>query len=143
MLNTKDTVNKIMTPDPLTINEDTTMDKVATIFEKKNIHHIPVMNEGGQCTGIISMTDFMMLHDKFSIFNLPGTETINNAFLKSLLAKEVMTKDPISILTSDTTEKAIKLFLKNAFHALLVNEGDKMVGIITPQDILKELVNNK
>jgi len=132
-----------MTIDPLVINELTTMDKVALIFDKRQIHHVPVLNEEGTCTGIISMNDFLQIQDKFSIFNIKSSTKINDKVLPSLLAREVMSKEPTTIDENDSIETAIHIFLANVFRALIVTSQGKMIGIVTPYDILKQLAQPK
>lgn len=128
-----------MTEDPIAIKENTTMDKVALIFDKRQIHHVPVVDENDNCTGIISMNDFLQLQDKFSRFNLRSCEKANDKFLSSLLAKEVMSKEPRCIDENESISDAVDVFLVNVYRALIVTSNNKMVGIVTPYDILKEI----
>jgi len=143
MINTKLPIRTIMTENPITIMEDTTMDKVGMIFDKILIHHIPVINDEGTCTGIISMNDFMQIQDKFSRFELKSSEKVNNKVLPSLLAKEVMSKEPRWIDGDEPISKAIDVFLTNAFHSLIVTLDDQLVGILTPYDILRQISEYK
>ena len=142
MINIQEPVKTIMSPDPIYVEENTTMDKVALVFDKRQIHHIPVVNKKEECTGIISKGDYLQILDKFSKFNIPSSNKINGKVLPSLLAKEVMSKEPICIDAEDPIETAIEIFLANVFRALVVKSNGKMVGIITPYDVLK-VVKNK
>ena len=132
-----------MTEDPIFVTEKTSMDKVALIFEKRQIHHVPVLNEAGLCTGVISMNDFLQINDKFTRFNLKSSEKINRKIFPSLLAKEVMSKDPICIDADEPIENAIEAFLSNVFRALVVKSEGRMVGIVTPYDIIQQLSKHK
>lgn len=132
-----------MTPDPIYVQELTVMDNVSLIFEKKNIHHIPVLDKNHNCVGIISMSDYLQLQDKFSRFNLEDSLRTSKKFMGSLTAREAMTKDPVSVDIDDPISKAIQLFLKNLYHAIIVESDGKMQGIITPYDILKAISINE
>jgi predicted transcriptional regulator len=47
-----------MTPDPLTITEDASLDEVAGIMESHNIKRLPVMR-GDRLVGIVTRSDFL------------------------------------------------------------------------------------
>jgi acetoin utilization protein AcuB len=143
MININHPVRTIMTENPITIMENTTMDKVAMVFEKVQIHHIPVLNDEGTITGIISTNDFLQVQDKFSRFNLESSDKINNDFLPSLLASDVMSKNPQCIDADSSISEAIDIFLVNVFRAILVTIDDQLVGIVTPYDVLREVSGHK
>lgn len=47
-----------MTPNPTTVNPETTIDEIATLMVRKNFHTLPVM-EGGKLVGIIGKEDVL------------------------------------------------------------------------------------
>jgi len=51
-------VKHLMTADPVTIQEHTSVEEVATIFIENEFHAVPVMN-GDQIVGIVSTTDII------------------------------------------------------------------------------------
>ena len=51
-------VADIMTPDPLTVSEDTPLDEVVHIMETRSIKRVPVMR-GGRLVGMLTRTDFL------------------------------------------------------------------------------------
>ncbi|MCJ7625505.1 MAG: CBS domain-containing protein [Anaerolineaceae bacterium] len=54
-------VAKIMTAPVLTINENEDIKDCAALMSKKQIHHIPVMNDKGNLVGMISASDFLVV----------------------------------------------------------------------------------
>jgi CBS domain-containing protein len=52
------TVQDAMTPDPVTVSPDTGIDEIATLMVKKNIHTLPVQ-ENGILVGIIGKEDIL------------------------------------------------------------------------------------
>ena len=52
------TVRDIATMEPVTVNEDTTLEEVATIMADKGFHTLPVVNDG-KLTGVIGKTDII------------------------------------------------------------------------------------
>ncbi|MCF8051801.1 MAG: CBS domain-containing protein [Desulfobacterales bacterium] len=52
------TVSEAMTPDPVTVDPDTDLEKVAGLMVDKNLHTLPVV-EGGRLVGIIGKEDVL------------------------------------------------------------------------------------
>ena len=129
-------VSKVMTRHVIAVREEDIVTKVHDLFEAKKIHHIPVIDEEDNITGIISRTDFERISAGMSIFKLSKKEEYNDALYRSLRAKEIMTKDPECINQNAPLNAAISKFKNNKFRALPVTEGKQIVGIITPYDII-------
>jgi CBS domain-containing protein len=56
----KDTfVREIMTPSPITIRCDTTVDEAMRTMTDNHIRHLPVLNSGGQIAGVLSIGDLV------------------------------------------------------------------------------------
>jgi CBS domain-containing protein len=51
-------VSQAMTPDPITIDPDTTLEDIATLMVNNNVHTLPVL-EGDQLVGIIGKEDVL------------------------------------------------------------------------------------
>ena len=51
-------VAEIMTPDPLTINEDTDLEKTVELMEKNGVKRLPVMR-GDKLVGIVSRSNLL------------------------------------------------------------------------------------
>lgn len=46
-------VGEVMTPDPVTVSEDTSLDQIVTLLEKKRIRRVPVLRNG-QLVGMVT-----------------------------------------------------------------------------------------
>ena len=51
-------VDNAMTPDPVTVNSDTGIEKVAALMVEKNYHTLPVV-DGGKLVGIVGKEDVL------------------------------------------------------------------------------------
>lgn len=51
-------VGQIMTPDPITIGEDTTLEQIVRLMERRNVSRFPVMR-ADDIVGMVTRTDFM------------------------------------------------------------------------------------
>ena len=136
MFNRKTPISNIMTLEVKSVTPNTTMDVVDKIFQAESFHHLPVV-ENGNVVGIISSKEIFLLKDHFTLFKSRDTDSMNQKILRSLLAKEVMTKDIMTVNPTDTVDYAVDIFRENLFHALpVVDKEKKLVGIITPYDIM-------
>lgn len=124
----------------ITIGPDTLGTRVAEIFESKLIHHIPVVNENGVAIGIISLGDYRQIQHHFTRFKVGDSQSENEKLLNSLLAKEIMTPDPICLEEDDTLWDAIDIFKENKIHSIIICKDKKVSFILTPIDILKHVV---
>jgi CBS domain-containing protein len=53
-------VHEIMNSPILTVNQDISLTECVQLMKKKNVHHMPVVNEKNDLVGFISATDFMV-----------------------------------------------------------------------------------
>ena len=131
-----------MTTQVIYISPTETMDKVRAIFEEHNIHHIPVVDEQ-KVVGMISKSDYYQILHGFTLFKAEKSEAYNRAILRSLLAKEVMTKQVATLSPSDSVFKAADYFRENLFHAIpIVNEKGELEGILSTLDLINHFFSN-
>ena len=129
-------VSDIMIKDVITVKPDNSLDSVREIFEKHNIHHIPVV-DGETLVGMISKSDYLFFSKDFgSNFYDKYIEEIRR---KNYDVKEVMTTKLARLESDDRINVALEVFRVNRFHALPVVENDKLVGIVTTFDIIDYL----
>ncbi len=129
-------VADIMTEKVIVVRPEETMDAVQDIFRKNNIHHIPVLDRG-RVVGMISHSDYLKLLHGFTLFKTKKSDEYNDAILRSLLVREVMTRQVATLGPEDTVELAAGFFRENLFHALpVVDEENMLVGIVTTYDLL-------
>ncbi len=129
-------VRTVMTANVVTVQPNDTMDKVADLFTSNHFHHLPVV-DFGKLVGIISSTDFHMLENHFTLFNNKNAKDMNAAIMRSLLVKDVMIKQVVTVGPDDTLDFAAGIFRENLFHALPVADNEKIfLGIITMYDLM-------
>jgi len=109
------------------INENTKMHTGLKILTNKKLGILIVQNTKKMTKGVI--TDGQIRRFTEKSFNL-----------KKLKAKEVMTKNPISISKNDLVEKALSLMNYKKITSLCVNDGvkkNKTIGVIHIHHILQ------
>ena len=70
-------------------------------------------------------------------------EHLNKVRLKNYSVEEIMTSGVATLKPSDFIRTALNIFKENLFHALPVIDDGKLVGIISSQDIIISLANQK
>ena len=120
-----------------TVNENTLMTEVASIFESNSFHHLPVLDDKHRPIGMISSHDYRQLQHHFTYMNDEQSKDCNNRLFRSLIASEIMTENPICLSINNTIADAVKIFIQNNIHSILVVDEEKCRGIVTPYDIMK------
>ncbi|MBK6930839.1 MAG: CBS domain-containing protein [Saprospirales bacterium] len=131
-------ISTIMVSDLVTVNPEDNLLAVKKIFESHAFHHLPVVRFR-KIVGIISKTDF----EHFTGGMHRRDETGNTAFMEHSKAEDIMTKGLGKLEPEDRINVALEIFSKNWFHALPVVKNDELVGIVTTQDVIRAILNEK
>lgn len=135
-MDTQTPIRDLMTTVVIAVQPTDTMDEVQDLFRKNSFHHLPVV-DNGKVVGILSKTDYLKLLHGFTMFRTEKSEAYNNAVLRSLLVREVMTKQVATLKADDPIEVAAAFFRENLFHAIpIVDEEHELIGILTTFDLL-------
>ena len=144
-------VEEIMTKNVITVKEDTTVTEIAKILLENKISGVPVVNDEGGLVGIVSEAD--LIYREANI-HLPAFIPIMDGviFLESwrkveeqlkkmtgFKAKDVMTKDVITVEENTPVEEAARIMLEKKINRLPVMRNNKIIGIVTRADILKAI----
>jgi CBS domain-containing protein len=116
-------VATIMIRDLITLAPESTVANVRDIFRSKNIHHIPVINEG-LLVGMVTTFDLWKINLNLSDFH-------------TTLVKDIMTTKLAKLDPEDKIGTAAELFLANRFHAIPVVDKGILVGLVTTFDVLR------
>ena len=135
------TIKEIMTPNPLSVNTESRISEIIKVIEDHHFDHLPVLDDNGMLTGIISKTD--LYHKALSLSKTTSGKAYSEKLLDGTRAKEILTSDPVSIESYQSVDYAIELLLQDKFHALPVIESNRLVGIITAKDILESITNKE
>jgi acetoin utilization protein AcuB len=123
----------IMTRQVVTINPEMSISRVHEIFEKHSFHHLVVVEEGN-VVGIVSKSDYYQIRHMLSISW--GGEIRVQEWFSDLCVRDIMTKKPVCIESSDTIGLAADIFMVNRFHCLPVVDDGELAGVVTSHDLL-------
>lgn len=130
-------VSEIMTSEVIFASLDNKFTQVKELFEKFNLHHLPIVDDDQNIIGIISTNDMIKC---FSLAN--KLESWNDeAFNETFKLNEIMTPDPVHIAPQASIRRAIQIMNDNMFQALPIVELGKVVGILTLKDLINYLAD--
>jgi acetoin utilization protein AcuB len=130
-------VRDIMTKNVITITSDTYVLDAERIMEQNRVGRLPVVDDG-RLVGIVTKNDVL----KASPTSTTPTNQRHLFYLMSkLTVKEIMKTKMLTISPNTSIEKAIAIAQKNKVGSLPVVEGDKVVGILTTNDVFYKIIN--
>ena len=112
-------VREIMTRNVITVTEDTPVLEVARLLSEKRISAVPVCNPDGAVVGLVSEFDLLAREGK--------------------TARDVMSPGIISVTEDTDVEEARFLLIERRIRRVPVMSGQRMVGIVSRSDIVREL----
>lgn len=125
-------VKDFMTTPIITLPSHFLLDQAERVFHENRLTAAPVVVDMKNILGV--MTDFQLLR----CFIIQGQDT-----LKSRLQDFAAELDPV-VLVDENEEipHVFKLMLQSANHRIFVTSQDKLVGALSPKDILPYLAGN-
>ena len=145
-------VKDIMTKEIISVSPETEIANAAKILLEKRINGMPVIDAFGRLVGIICQSDLVAQQKGIPI---PSVFTLLESYIPltsikrldkemkkiaALTVKEAMTPDPVTVSLETDIEEVAKLMVDKKYHTLPVVEGDKIVGIVGKEDVLKTLL---
>ena len=126
-----------MTPNPITVTEDSSFQDALHIMKEKKIRRLPVVDKQGRLVGLVA--------DKDLFAASPSPATSLSVFevhylLSKMQIKSLMTKRLLTVEDDCPLEEAARIMVDHEIGSLPVLQGNKMVGIITNTDLFKSFV---
>jgi CBS domain-containing protein len=141
-------VGDAMTTEVVTVTEDTTVGEAARLMFERDISALPVMDQSGRLTGIISEGDLIrellpryteLFQEERYRIDAEYTEQ-RAATVRRRPVAEIMTRGVHTITQEAPLLKAAALLQLKRIKRLVVVRGDSIVGLISRRDICKALL---
>jgi len=131
------TVAEVMSTDLVTLKLNDTLRLADDMLNLAQIRHFPVL-DGDNVAGIVNQDD--LLHASMaSLVRHP--ENSPREILGAVLVKDIM--KPATVISPDMAIRAAaKIMVEKGIEALLVIGGEKLLGLVTRTDLLRELAKN-
>ncbi len=153
------TVADVMSPSPVTIGPGASLYDALVLMRSHDITGLPVVDEAGRVLGVVSQHD---LARTLSVpVNLSGVKGLLDILMVAirdqpadLLAKlrqtleevsveEAMSRPPFVVAAEAPLELAMEAMTQNALHRLPVVRSGRLVGIVTPTDLISAALRRR
>lgn len=123
----------------LHVSPDSSLDEIVSLFQRFNIHHVPVTVEN-RLAGILSDRDVRRGIGGHCICEQQArTEAISPRVDPSGQVAQVMNREVMTIAPHAPLQQALRRMVFHRIHSLPVVQADKVIGIITPTDFVKAI----
>ncbi len=141
-----------MTKELVTVSPQTEITIAAKILLEKRINGLPVIDDSGKLVGILCQSDLVAQQKSIPI---PSVYTLLDSFIPltslkridkevkkiaALKVEQAMTPKPVTVGPETDIEDVARLMVDKKYHTLPVMEGDKIVGVVGKEDVLKTLL---
>ena len=146
------TVADIMSTEVITLAPETEIAKAAQTLLDNRINGAPVVDDAGKLVGILCQSDLIAQQKKLpiptlftfldGIIQLSSTKQIEKQVRKiaALTVSDAMTSKAITVQPDTGIDTVAALMVDSNFHTLPVVEGEKLVGVIGKEDVLRILL---
>jgi len=132
----------IMQKEIFTVFPEDFVERAAKLLKSNEFHHLPVVDEEREVVGIVSTSDLDRISYGHTLFKMPDKDKYDQALHRSLLVQDVMSTRVFTMAPTDSIEAAYQQFRRGQFRAVPVVDGDRLVGIVTPLDLVEALLNH-
>ena len=113
-------IGEIMTPNVISVTEETPVREVAQVLDRHRISGVPVCDGGGHMVGLIS---------EYDLIAKPNART----------AAEAMSHDVISVMEDTSVDEVRFLLVNRKIKRVPVLRGTRLVGIVSRADLVREI----
>ncbi|WP_284139357.1 CBS domain-containing protein [Virgibacillus sp. LDC-1] len=116
-------LRNVMTSDVVTVNETQSVQEAAALMSEKNIGAIPVVNNSGQMTGIITDRDITL------------RATAQGEAAQTPVSQVMTAQRVVQATTEMEVEQAAQLMAQQQIRRLPVVENENIVGMVSLGDL--------
>lgn len=146
-------VREIMTAPVVTLQEDMTLHDATVAMARKKVSGAPVLDAKGRLVGVLSEADILELAvekvgtdlecPSLSLAALPYERIVRDEAVcrkyrqvGEAKVEKAMNDEIVTVSADDPVEKALETMIRFGVNRLPVVENEKLVGIVTRQDLL-------
>lgn len=133
-------VRERMTKNPATVKPEEGLKDGIWKMEKGHFRHLPVVDDEGKLIGILSDRDIKLIRPSLAFVSKEDAMVQ----IWSMAVQQAAVFDPVRVKPDTTLKEAADLMLRWQVGGLpVVDEREKVVGMITYTDILREFVGRE
>jgi CBS domain-containing protein len=128
------TAGRFMTPTVITVERQTTIDKLGALFEEHDFNAFPVL-EDGRVLGLVTKFDFLRTFAFTSSQMVPHYNDLMSRRVADLMTEAIVHVDPTLPLT-----RVLQLMVSLKMRSLPVMTAEgRLVGMISREDVMRAL----
>ncbi|MFJ7587523.1 CBS domain-containing protein [Streptomyces sp. NPDC097617] len=129
-------VADLMTDEVVSVVPDTAFKDVAKLLAQYGVSGLPVLDDEDRVVGVVSQTDVLA-----RTVPAPHPAQRSTTPARPLTAGDVMSAPAVTIQAEETAADAARLLTRRGIERLpVVDEEDRLVGIVTRRDLLRLFV---
>lgn len=128
-------VKDYMTPNPLSVAEDDTIERALHLMQSLGERSIPVVDKHRHLKGVIGMKDITDFFARPKMRQRYGERAGAEAKV-NVEVKSVMHYPAVTMGADGELERAAQLMIKNAVSSVIITDKDAPVGIVTKLDLM-------
>jgi acetoin utilization protein AcuB len=133
-------VSRSMAKKVVTIDKEMSLLDARELMQRQEIRHLPVVDSGNRLVGMVTDRDIRSALPYFLAKGEGDAQTRDQ--YADIKVSDVMTTDLLTISPNHTLQDAIMLVEQKKVGAFpVVNDGNKLVGILSVRDLLRAFIN--
>ena len=128
-------IDAIMSTDLIKLAPTATLAEARSLMHNNRIHHLPVINDGDELVGLVTLTNVLAATDSF----LRDSE--NRIHAKDIVVRDIMVTEVATVDEHASLRQAALFLEKHRIGCLPVVTGDTLRGIITDTDFVGVAIN--
>lgn len=121
-------VEEFTTPNPVTANENTSIDELRALMTTYGVRHLPIVR-GGDVVGLVSDRDLRV------------AQGLSDTHRLQVLAADIMSLNPVSVKADTPLDEVAFTMSDRKIGSVIVREADgSFLGIFTLTDALNALI---
>jgi CBS domain-containing protein len=144
-------VKDVMSRDLVTIDAKESVHDALTVMAENKVAALPVLDRGGRCVGILSMSDLVEVTQDVDagLSELERTDQVSwGNYIEKLgdhvghqNVMELMSENVVSVEPDALLSEAASRMLRDHIHQLpVIDDKERLIGIISTTDILNAFV---
>jgi CBS domain-containing protein len=129
------TLDAIMSTDLVTLALSSTLAEARELMQEHRIHHIPVVDDGGDLVGLVTLTNVLAATD--SVLR----QTDNRIHASEISIADVMVTEVATVDRNASLRQAALFLEKHRIGCLPVIDEGRLCGIITETDFVAVAIN--
>ena len=129
-------VRDVMTPNPVTLSPEESLMEALQMMRLRKIRRIPVVSAAGELVGLLTEGDLKRAEPS----TLSDTQEQFMAVMEGTQVNRIMIQNLVTTTPDTLLIDAARTLFRNKYGALPVLDGEKLVGILTDNDLIGALV---